>query len=320
MPELPPDSEDDLGAAEDLQTLTESDQTGSDADQTAAEEDQAASETDQAASDEDQAASDRDLEDGGSVAVHDASAESRGRGTIRRLRGGHLRAGGAAARDSVADARDRAAEARDLAAAERDRRLEELDAELDADVPAVPGPGDRAGARRARIAADRQQAAQARRRAAVDRAQAAEDRRHAAKYRIESQEERAALTAEERATMELHTSNGYEILADSKSELLRLAATIALTHHERYDGSGYPNGLVGKEIPLEGRITAVADVFDALLSDRVYRPAFSIPDAVALLEEGRASHFDPEVLGALLDNLDAALELTGTMDPEAPQA
>jgi PAS domain S-box-containing protein len=128
------------------------------------------------------------------------------------------------------------------------------------------------------------------------------------------------LTAAERAAIELHASNGYEILADSKSELLRLAATIALTHHERYDGSGYPNGLAGEEIPLEGRITAVADVFDALLSDRVYRPAFSVPDAVALLEEGRGSQFDPEVLAALLDNLDAALELTGPNGPEAPQA
>ena len=66
--------------------------------------------------------------------------------------------------------------------------------------------------------------------------------------------------------IERHALNGYEILADSESELLRLAATIALTHHERFDGSGYPNGLAGEAIPLEGRITAVADVFDALLS------------------------------------------------------
>ncbi len=128
------------------------------------------------------------------------------------------------------------------------------------------------------------------------------------------------LSAEERSAMELHTSNGYEILADSKSELLRLAATIALTHHERYDGSGYPNGLVGEEIPLEGRITAVADVFDALLSDRIYRPAFSVPEAVSLLEEGSGSQFDPKVLAALLENLDEALRWTSSKQPEAPGA
>ncbi|HET6570904.1 MAG TPA: HD domain-containing phosphohydrolase, partial [Solirubrobacterales bacterium] len=76
------------------------------------------------------------------------------------------------------------------------------------------------------------------------------------------------LTPEEREEMKRHTTVGFEILADSKSELLRVAANIALTHHERYDGSGYPYGLTGEEIPLEGRISAVADVFDATLSDR----------------------------------------------------
>ncbi len=83
------------------------------------------------------------------------------------------------------------------------------------------------------------------------------------------------LTPEEREEMKRHTTIGHEILVDSESELLGLAATIALTHHERYDGSGYPQGLVGEEIPLEGRITAIADVFDALLSDRHYRPALT---------------------------------------------
>lgn len=117
------------------------------------------------------------------------------------------------------------------------------------------------------------------------------------------------LTAEERTEMERHTTSGYEILTDSKSELLRLAATIALTHHERCDGSGYPNGLVGDEIPLEGRITAVADVFDALLSDRVYRPALSTSEAVLVLEKGRGTQFDPEILDHLLAHLDEALAL-----------
>ena len=117
------------------------------------------------------------------------------------------------------------------------------------------------------------------------------------------------LTAAERAVMKRHTTNGYEILADSESELLRLAATIALTHHERCDGSGYPNALVGDDIPLEGRITAVADVFDALLSDRVYRPALSTPEAVVVLEQGRGTEFDPEIVDHLLAHLDEALEL-----------
>jgi PAS domain S-box-containing protein len=117
------------------------------------------------------------------------------------------------------------------------------------------------------------------------------------------------LTPEERAVMERHTLSGYEILADSKSELLRLAATIALTHHECWDGSGYPNALVGEKIPIEGRITAVADVFDALLSDRVYRQALSTSEAIMVLERGRGTQFDPEILGHLLEHLDEALEL-----------
>ncbi len=117
------------------------------------------------------------------------------------------------------------------------------------------------------------------------------------------------LGPEERMVMEEHTLSGHEILADSRSELLRLAATIALTHHERFDDSGYPNGLVGDAIPIEGRITAVADVFDALLSDRAYRPVLPISEAVALVREGRGTQFDPEVLDLLLDHLDVALAL-----------
>lgn len=117
------------------------------------------------------------------------------------------------------------------------------------------------------------------------------------------------LTPKERAEMERHTMVGHEILADSKSELLRLAATIALTHHERYDGSGYPNGLAGEEIPLEGRITAVADVFDALLSDRCYRPALSVEQTVAIVEKGRGTHFDPRIVDLLVEGLDEVLLL-----------
>ncbi len=120
-----------------------------------------------------------------------------------------------------------------------------------------------------------------------------------------------ALTSEEREEMERHTTVGHQILADSESELLELAATIALTHHERWDGGGYPQGLAGEEIPIEGRITAVADVFDALLSDRCYRSALSVEDAVEVIRQGRGTHFDPQVVDALLANLEAALTLRG---------
>ncbi|HWA55016.1 MAG TPA: HD domain-containing phosphohydrolase [Solirubrobacterales bacterium] len=115
----------------------------------------------------------------------------------------------------------------------------------------------------------------------------------------------------EREEMQRHTTVGYQILADSESELLRLAATIALTHHERWDGTGYPQGLAGEEIPLEGRITAVADVFDALVSDRCYRSALSVEDAVEVMEAGRGTHFDPRIVDALLDHLEEAIAARG---------
>lgn len=117
------------------------------------------------------------------------------------------------------------------------------------------------------------------------------------------------LTEEEREVMERHTTVGHEILAGSDSELLQMGATIALTHHERWDGQGYPGGLAGEEIPLEGRIVAVADVFDALLSDRCYRAALTTDETVAIMREGRGNHFDPHVLDVLLDNFEEALAL-----------
>jgi putative two-component system response regulator len=111
------------------------------------------------------------------------------------------------------------------------------------------------------------------------------------------------LTGDERALMERHAEIGYRILAGSSAELLRLAATIAWTHHERLDGGGYPRGLAGEEIPLEGRIAAVADVFDALTRDRVYRRRFSRDQALDMLEAERGTHFDPDVLDALAGSL-----------------
>jgi cyclic di-GMP phosphodiesterase len=115
------------------------------------------------------------------------------------------------------------------------------------------------------------------------------------------------LTPRERREMERHTLIGREILTGSDSSLLNLAATIALTHHERFDGGGYPHRLRGEEIPVAGRIVAVADVFDALINDRVYRPALALEVAIGILKEGRGTQFDASILDALFDNLDAAL-------------
>jgi cyclic di-GMP phosphodiesterase len=108
------------------------------------------------------------------------------------------------------------------------------------------------------------------------------------------------LTPSERAVMQRHAEIGYRILVGSSAELLQVAATIAWTHHERYDGGGYPRGLAGDEIPLAGRIAAVADVFDALTRDRVYRPRLAPEEALAMLAGERGSHFDPDVLDAFL--------------------
>jgi diguanylate cyclase (GGDEF)-like protein len=112
------------------------------------------------------------------------------------------------------------------------------------------------------------------------------------------------LTESERRVMERHAEIGHRLLADSSSELLDVAAAIALTHHERFDGSGYPQGLAGEAIPLEGRIAAVADVFDAITSSRVYRPALPLDEAIDVLREGHATQFDPLVLDLFLEALD----------------
>lgn len=120
---------------------------------------------------------------------------------------------------------------------------------------------------------------------------------------------RGKLTPSERERMESHTVVGHQILANSDNDLLRMAATIALTHHEWYDGSGYPQGLRGSEIPFEGRIAAVADVFDSLLSDRPYRSALTVEEATKLIAGERGTHFDPDVADALLDNIEEALAL-----------
>jgi putative two-component system response regulator len=112
------------------------------------------------------------------------------------------------------------------------------------------------------------------------------------------------LTPEEWVEMRKHPLIGSEILAGSDSELLRLGGLIALTHHERWDGTGYPRGLAGEVIPVEGRIVAVADVFDALTNERPYKVAFEVDHAVAVMRAERGHHFDPEYLDLFLTVVD----------------
>jgi PAS domain S-box-containing protein len=111
------------------------------------------------------------------------------------------------------------------------------------------------------------------------------------------------LTRAERSIIETHAEIGHRLLDGSDSAVLQLAATIALTHHEHYDGGGYPHGLAGENIPIEGRIVAIADVFDALTSDRIYRPAMTVAQALAILRDGRGTHFDPVLLDHFLADL-----------------
>lgn len=117
------------------------------------------------------------------------------------------------------------------------------------------------------------------------------------------------LTDEEFAIMKTHPEIGAEILGDADSDLISLAKVVSLTHHEKYDGSGYPKGLKGEEIPIEGRIVAIADVFDALTSVRPYKEAWSIEKAVAFIESQSGAHFDPDIVQVFKECLDSILEI-----------
>jgi len=108
------------------------------------------------------------------------------------------------------------------------------------------------------------------------------------------------LDSVERDIMKLHTVIGAKILSDSDAELLKLGGIIALSHHEKWDGSGYPNGLKGKAIPIEGRIAAIADVFDALTSRRPYKEPFSEEKSLVIIRRWRESYFDPDVVDAFI--------------------
>ena len=118
-----------------------------------------------------------------------------------------------------------------------------------------------------------------------------------------------SLEPEEFAIVKRHALIGCVVLSHSKNPILRLAGTISRTHHERYDGGGYPYGLRDDEIPIAGRIVALVDVFDALLSVRPYKPAFSLERTMALMRGDVGSHFDPAIFARFEANLGRFLTL-----------
>src|SRR3954454_11314334 len=109
------------------------------------------------------------------------------------------------------------------------------------------------------------------------------------------------LSAQEFEVVKTHAEAGARVLADGESELLEVAESIARSHHERWDGTGYPDALAGADIPLVGRLVHVADVFDVLVHERPYKEAFSVEDAAAEITRGAGAQFDPEVVEAFTD-------------------
>ena len=121
------------------------------------------------------------------------------------------------------------------------------------------------------------------------------------------------LTDEEFDIMKKHPEIGAEIIGDcGDSVLLKVAKSVALTHHEKWDGTGYPRGLAGEAIPIEGRICALSDVFDALTSQRPYKQAWSVEDTIAFLIEQKGRHFDPTLVDLLIDIMPKILEIKAT--------
>ncbi len=125
------------------------------------------------------------------------------------------------------------------------------------------------------------------------------------------------LTRDEWRVMKTHTSIGHEILRESPSRYIQLGAVLALTHHERFDGSGYPHGLKGEQVPLIARIVAVADVYDALTSERPYKTAWTSDDAIAYLKREKGRHFDPTCLQAFLAQIEGILEVRRELPDQA---
>lgn len=125
-------------------------------------------------------------------------------------------------------------------------------------------------------------------------------------------------TPDERLSMNRHAEIGADILGRSRVPLFQLAAEVALTHHERWDGGGYPRGLAGDAIPLSGRIVAVVDFFDALTMDRCYRKAFTDDVALDMLIKQRGAAFDPRVVDAFLDDAAILVELRESINRQPP--
>lgn len=117
------------------------------------------------------------------------------------------------------------------------------------------------------------------------------------------------LTLEEYEIVKTHSEIGFRILSESTSDILQLGAEIALTHHEKFDGTGYPSGLAADSIPIGGRIAAVCDVFDALTSDRVYKKAIPPKEALEIMFKGRGSHFDPLIFDDFMNNFEIFVEI-----------
>ena len=117
------------------------------------------------------------------------------------------------------------------------------------------------------------------------------------------------MTPEEFEEMKTHATIGYELLNKSSREILKASAIVAHAHHEKWDGSGYPRGLKGSEIHIFGRITAIADVFDALAHERPYKKAWELDRILELFKNERGKHFDPTLIDIFMDNLDEFLKI-----------
>lgn len=125
------------------------------------------------------------------------------------------------------------------------------------------------------------------------------------------------LDPEEWEIMKSHSRIGYENLKGSSSKLLQTGCEIALTHHERWDGTGYPHGLKGEEIPISGRIVGIVDVFDALVTRRPYKEPWPLEKAFGLIEAERGKHFDPSLADIFLENRDTVVEIMQTYEDGA---
>jgi response regulator RpfG family c-di-GMP phosphodiesterase len=122
------------------------------------------------------------------------------------------------------------------------------------------------------------------------------------------------LTEEEWMVMKTHAEIGYKILQGSNRPLLKVAATVAYEHHEHYDGNGYPRGIKGDAISIYGRIVAIADVFDALLTDRIYKKAWPIEEITAYLQAQSNRQFDPKLIALFVNNADQFVEISNRFE------